>query len=95
MSQLVFSISWNPGEIGWDASEGIDLLARPGQAGKEQDRPSSLSLYRLLAEGGAQIRGSSSHLKRPGLKLCLFTTEIQWIFNLSKYSLTGVPHLGV
>ena len=38
-------------------NEGMDLLVRKEQAGKEKKLPSSMSLYRLLAEGVAQIRG--------------------------------------
>ena len=37
MSQLVFSIHCNPEEVGSNASEGMDLLARQEQAGKEQN----------------------------------------------------------
>lgn len=65
MSQLVFSRHWNPKEVVSNASEGIDLLQRQEQAGKEQNLPSSMSIYSLLEEGMAQIRGVSSHLKDP------------------------------
>lgn len=58
MSQpLVFSISWNLEELGSNAIKGMDLLVRQEQASKEQERPSPMSLYRLLAGNTAQIRG--------------------------------------
>jgi hypothetical protein len=40
-----------------------DLLERQEQAVKEQKLPSSTSLYRLPAEGVAQIKDGFSHLK--------------------------------
>lgn len=51
---LVFSIYWNH-EVNSNASDGMDLLGRQEQAGKEQNFPISMSLYILLAEGMAQI----------------------------------------
>jgi hypothetical protein len=36
---------WNPEEVGSNASEGMDLVLRQEQAGKEQKLPSSMSLY--------------------------------------------------
>jgi hypothetical protein len=39
MSQLVFSICWNPEEVGSNASEGIDLLARV-RASRQEERAS-------------------------------------------------------
>ncbi|EGV91322.1 hypothetical protein I79_026029 [Cricetulus griseus] len=48
-SQLVFSICWNPKEVGFSASEGVDVLARQQPAAKA-------SLYGLPAEGGAHIK---------------------------------------
>lgn len=45
MSLLVFSKHWNPEDVGCNASEGMDLLAKGEQAGKEQRLPSSMSLY--------------------------------------------------
>lgn len=68
MSQLVFSIHWNPDEVGSKASEGMDLLTRGGQASEEQNLPSSKPLYRLPAEGVAQIGGMSFPTSRSGLK---------------------------
>ena len=47
----VFGIIGNPKEIVSNASEGMDLLARQEQAGNEKKLPSSMSLYRLQAEG--------------------------------------------
>jgi hypothetical protein len=60
---LVLSRHWNSEEIVSNDSEEMDLLARPEQTGKKQKLPSSMSLYRLLAEGAAQIKGMSFHLK--------------------------------
>ena len=57
MTPLVFSRCGNPEEVGSNASEGLDLLARGEQTGKEQKLPSFMSLYRLPAEGMAQIKG--------------------------------------
>ena len=50
-------------EVGSNASEEMGLKARSEQAGKEQKLPSPRSLYRLPAEGVAQIRGGSSASK--------------------------------
>ena len=65
MSQLVFSICWDP-EVGSSGNEGMDLLARGGQAGKEQKLSSPL--YRLPAEGVTQTRF--------GLKVCFLLLKI-------------------
>lgn len=70
MSQLVFSICWNPEEAGSNASEGRNMLARRRQAGQEQKLP-SVSLYRLPAESVAQIKGVSSCLKIRFKGVCL------------------------
>jgi hypothetical protein len=43
MSQLNFSIHWNPEEVGSNASAGMVLLERREQAGKEQKLPSTMS----------------------------------------------------
>lgn len=43
-------------EIGSNANEVIDLLARGGQAGKEQTLPFSMSLYGLPADHTAQVK---------------------------------------
>lgn len=53
-------LSWSlvhPKEVGSNANERIDFLARGEQAGREQKLPSCMSLYRLPAEDMAQIRG--------------------------------------
>jgi hypothetical protein len=42
MSQLVFSISWYPKEVGSNASEGMDLLGRVRASRKEMECPSSV-----------------------------------------------------
>lgn len=86
MSQLVFSIFMSPGEVGSNASEGMDFLWRQEQPGKEQELPSSVSLNRLPAESMAQIRDGFSQLKRSGLKVCLLTSKIQI---RSRYSLSN------
>ena len=39
VSQLLFCISWNPEEIGSNASEGMDVLAKWGQGGVEWRNP--------------------------------------------------------
>jgi hypothetical protein len=59
MSQLVFSICQNSKEVEFNASERMDFLARQEQAGKDQKVPSSMSFYRLPAEGMAQTIGGS------------------------------------
>jgi hypothetical protein len=69
MTPLVFSRCGNPEEVGSNASEGLDLLARGEQTGKEQKLPSFMSLYRLPAEGVPHIRGRFSQLKGSGLKM--------------------------
>ena len=70
MSQLVFSISWNPEEVGSNASEGMDLLVRV-RACRHKKKESFLlpcPLYGLPAEGAVHIKGRFSHLKRFGLR---------------------------
>lgn len=60
---------WNPKEAGSNACEGNDLLVRGRESRlKERKLFSSVTLYRLLAEGVTQIKGVSSHLKDPDLK---------------------------
>lgn len=54
---------WNPKEVGSNPSEGMDVLARRGQAGKERMFPFPMSLHTLAGEGVAHIEGVSSHLK--------------------------------
>lgn len=60
MSQLAFSRHWNYKEAGCSTNEGMDLLARGEQEGKERKLLFfslfvcfSMSLYRLPAEGVA------------------------------------------
>lgn len=36
VSQLIFSMCWNPEDVGSNASEGKDALTKQGQTGKEQ-----------------------------------------------------------
>lgn len=47
MSQLVFSICWNPVEVDSSVSEEMDLLASYEQGDKEQKFPSCMTLYRF------------------------------------------------
>lgn len=61
VSQLVFSRCWNP-KVGSKASEGMGMLPRREQTGKEQVSFFHVS-PRLPAEGVAQMKGVSSHLK--------------------------------
>ena len=49
----------------------MDVLAMQKQAVKEQKLPSSMFLYRLSAEGVAQIKGVSSHPKVQNKNMCL------------------------
>lgn len=44
MSQLLFSILWNPKEVGLSASEGVDLLVRT-RAGRQSAEASFYDLY--------------------------------------------------
>jgi hypothetical protein len=66
---VVFGIHWNPKEVGTSASEGMDILARREQAGKEKKLPSFMYICRLSSEVMSQIRGGFSQLKRSGLKM--------------------------
>lgn len=63
MSQLISRIHLNPKEVGSNPTEGMDVLARRGQAGKERKLPFPMSLHRLAGVGVARITGMSSHLK--------------------------------
>ena len=74
MSQLVFSIHGNPEEVGYNATEGIDLSARTSS----KERASFLipyPLYRLAPECMAWTKGISFLLKRSGLKVNLTTSK--------------------
>ena len=42
---LVFSVCWNPEDVGSKPSEGMNLLARQEQTDKEQRLPFSVSFY--------------------------------------------------
>jgi hypothetical protein len=85
MSQLVFSIHWNPNKLGSNTQEVMDVLVRQVQSGKDQTLPSFVSLYRLPAEGVAQIRGGFSQLKWSQLKTCLFSVQKIQIKSMSSY----------
>jgi hypothetical protein len=61
MSHLVFGRLWNLVEAA-NENEGMDVLARQRQSGKEQMLSHSMSLYRLPAEGMTQINNVSSYL---------------------------------
>lgn len=64
-------------DVGSHASEGMGLLARREQAGKEQSLPSKF-LHRPPAEDEAQIRfGLKVCLptSRSGLKVCLLSSQ--------------------
>lgn len=61
MSQLVFSIQWNPKEVGSDASEELDMLARREQAKNKTSFPQVLYIGQKKA--------------RPSLKVDLPTSD--------------------
>ena len=75
MSQLVYSICWNSKEVGSNASEEMDLLARARASRQREKLPLSCPLSGLPAEGVAQIGGRSSYIKRSGLKVCVFPPQ--------------------
>jgi hypothetical protein len=60
MSQLILSICQNPEEVGSSNSEEV-ACQQEEQTGNDQ-LPSSVSLYRIPAEGVGWIQGGSSHL---------------------------------
>lgn len=67
MPQLVLSVHWNPEDVGSNAMKGIAL-----QGGTENySLLLPCPLYRLPPEGAAQIKGGSSLIKRPSLKVGL------------------------
>lgn len=76
MSQLVFNTCWNSEEVGSNVSEGLASKAR---ASRHRAKASfSMSLYRLPAEGVAQMKGVSFQLQiwtegmsLDGLKMCV------------------------
>jgi hypothetical protein len=59
VSQLVICVSWNPKDVGSNASEGMDVLAKWGQAGEEGTTP---SFSRCLYLGLQQIKGMPQDL---------------------------------
>lgn len=54
----------------------MDVLASQGQAGKEQNLPSPMSLYRLPEEGMAQIRGLPSDFKIQIKDVCFPASKV-------------------
>lgn len=58
VSRLVFTMCWDPEDIGSNASEEMDVLPTWGQVVKEQKLPSFMSLGRFPADV-AQIKGVS------------------------------------
>lgn len=78
MSQLVFSVCWNPEEVYCRATEGLgDVLARQGQTGKEQNPPPLVSLCKLPAEGVVQVKGVSSCLWILMKDVCLPPSKVR------------------
>lgn len=70
MPQLVFS--WNPAELGSNASKGMNLQVRVRKSRqREGDFFSSMSFLQTSPKSVAKSRGRSSHLRRSGLKVCL------------------------
>ena len=69
MSQLVFSIHWNPEEVGSNASERMDLPARVRAKRQRANFLKPCPLYRLPTEGMAQNESISSYFKVSGLKV--------------------------
>lgn len=61
ISQLVFSLCWNPKEVDFNANKGMDILGSHGKTSKEQKLSSSMSIYRLKAEDIFQIQVVPSH----------------------------------
>lgn len=66
---------WNSEEVGRNVSKRMGFLAVVRQVGKEQNLPSSLSLYRLPA-GVAQIKSMSACLKIQINRICLPASNI-------------------
>ena len=96
---------YTPKQVGSTISKGMDVLARQGQAGKEQ-KFSHVSLCRLPAGGIAHIKGVSSSFKiqikevclpalRSRPKVCVFLPQRSRFthFNSSRKPLTGVPFI--
>lgn len=73
MSQLVFCIHCNSGEVGANAREGIGLPLRARRW--IEDLLSLCPLYQLATEGGVQIKHIPSNFKRSWLKVDLHTSN--------------------
>lgn len=73
MSCVVFSLGWNPKEVGGNASKGMDGQARQGQGGKERElhtilpRPYIGFQQKVWPRLQVCLRSS-----RPGSKVCVF-----------------------
>lgn len=68
---------WHSEEVGLNVSKSMGFLAVLRQVGKEQNLPSSLSLYRLQAENVAQIQSMSACLKIQINRMCLPASNIR------------------
>lgn len=77
MPPLVFSTHQRPEEVGSNACQGMNLLARRKLVGQEQKCPPSVSFYRLLAEGVAHIRGRFYYLQWSVPKVHFPSSKIQ------------------
>lgn len=64
MSQLAFNIHWNPKEVGSKAGEGIDWPVENENKQANRIQFPLCPLYKLTAEGMAQIEGGSCQLKK-------------------------------
>ena len=60
----------------------MDLLARQGQAGKEQKLPSSMSSYRIPGEGVTQTKGVFFPPQRSRLAVDLPTSKQAKVISL-------------
>lgn len=56
MSRLAFCMCWNPEEMGFNASKGMDVLARQEQAGEEQKLPSPCPYIGIQQKHGPYYR---------------------------------------
>lgn len=65
MSQLVFSIRWNPKEVCSNASERMDLPVRVRVGRQSGSFLFPSPLFSLSAEGVAQIKGGFSTSEDP------------------------------
>ena len=69
---------WDPEEVGSNTSEGMHVLSRQGQTGKEQMFPFSMSIHKLPVEGITQIKGVYSFLKPGIMCVCSFPASKVW-----------------